>query len=171
MVTVAVTSDSHIPGRADAIPDVFREQIAGADHVVHAGDVTDRATLETLRTLADGALTAVRGNADVGTLDLPTVATFAAGGVTFVVTHGTGEVDSYEARVAAAVRATARTAGTPETTVVGIAGHTHEVLDTVVDGVRLLNPGSVTGAWPATRATMFVLDVEDGEVETTLLEA
>jgi len=167
MVTVAVVSDSHIPGRAEAIPEAFRERIADADHVVHAGDVTDRPTLRTFRELADGALTAVRGNADVGTLDLPTVATLSVGGVTFVVTHGTGDLDSYEARVAATVRATA----VDGAVVVGLAGHTHEVLDEVVDEVRLLNPGSVTGAWPAERATMFVLDVEDGEVEARLLEA
>jgi hypothetical protein len=43
-----------------------------------------------------------------------------------------------------------------------VAGHTHELLDREVDGVRVLNPGTATGASPASEATLMRLDVEDG---------
>lgn len=165
MVTVAVISDSHVPERADAIPDAFAERVAGADRVVHAGDFTDAETLATVRDLAGDDLVAVYGNMDPRNLDLPAVDTFVAGGVEFVVTHGTGDLETYEPRVAEIVRETA------DEDAVGIAGHTHEVLDTVVDGVRLLNPGSVTGAKPAERATMLELTVESGEVAVEVVEA
>jgi predicted phosphodiesterase len=55
-------------------------------------------------------------------------------------------------------------------TAVGVAGHTHEVLDTTHDGVRLLNPGSVTGASPASRATMMTATVEAGAMRVDLHE-
>ncbi len=164
MVTIAVISDSHIPERADGIPAAFRERIATADRVVHAGDFTDPTALETVRELAGDRLTAVYGNMDPRNLDLPAVVTFDAGGVTFVVTHGTGDLETYESRVAEVVKEEADDAA------VGIAGHTHEVLDDVVDGVRLLNPGSVTGAPPAERTTMFELEAEDGEIDVSLHE-
>lgn len=164
MVTIAVISDSHIPERAEAIPAAFRERVAAADRVIHAGDFTAPSALETVESLAGDQLTAVYGNMDPRNLDLPAVATLSAGGVTFVVTHGTGDLEHYEARVAEVVREAA------DADAVGIAGHTHEVLDTVVDGVRLLNPGSVTGAAPAERTTMMVLTAEDGDLDVDVHE-
>jgi hypothetical protein len=55
--------------------------------------------------------------------------------------------------------------------VVGIGGHSHEVEDETFEGVRVLNPGSVTGADPAERATMLTVDVEGGDIEVHLHEA
>lgn len=164
MVTVAVISDSHIPERAGAIPPSFRQRVADADHVIHAGDFTDPATLGTVRELAGDRLTAVYGNMDPRNLDLPAVATVDIGGMAFVVTHGTGDLETYERRVAEVVREQA------DADAIGIAGHTHEVLDEVVDGVRLLNPGSVTGAAPAERATMLELAVEGGTLDVIVHE-
>jgi Predicted phosphoesterase len=50
----------------------------------------------------------------------------------------------------------------------GVAGHTHEALDTTHDGVRLLNPGSVTGANPADTPTMLTATVENGALDVEL---
>jgi predicted phosphodiesterase len=54
---------------------------------------------------------------------------------------------------------------------VGVAGHTHEVVDTAHRGVRLLNPGSATGAAPAERTTMLTVDVDGGTLSVTVHEA
>jgi predicted phosphodiesterase len=54
--------------------------------------------------------------------------------------------------------------------VVGVAGHTHEVTDIDHEGLRILNPGSVTGASPADRATMMTVAVEDGALDVTVHE-
>jgi hypothetical protein len=40
----------------------------------------------------------------------------------------------------------------------------------VVDGVRLLNPGSATGARPATRTTMLTVTVDGDTVDVTVHE-
>ena len=54
---------------------------------------------------------------------------------------------------------------------VGVAGHTHSLLDTRVDGYRLLNPGSATGAWPANEATLMEARVEDGALDVEVRRA
>lgn len=164
MQLLAVIGDSHIPKRASEIPDPFRERIRGADHVVHAGDFTTREVLDDVESLADGRLTAVQGNMDPRPLGLPAVDTVDLEGVRFVVTHGTGSPRGYEERVAGIVREEAGEAA------VGIAGHTHEVLDTTSGGVRVLNPGSVTGAAPASRTTMMTVDVDGGDLTVTVHE-
>lgn len=160
---LALVSDSHVPERAAAIPQAFVDRIEAADHVVHAGDFTSPEALAEVRELADG-LTAVYGNMDGRDLDLPAVATLEAGGATFVVTHGSGPTEGYEERVAGVVR---EEAGQDA---IGVSGHTHEVLDGEVDGIRLLNPGSVTGVPPAERTTMMTGVVEDGGVDVTIHE-
>lgn len=160
---VAILSDTHIPSRAQRIPDAFRERIQTADHVVHAGDFDSRGALADQRDLAP-EMTAVGGNMDPR-VGLPSVATVELGGVTFVVTHGTGSARGWHDRVAKTVRAEA------EDPRVGVAGHTHEVVDTDHRGVRLLNPGSATGAAPADRTTMLTVEVENGELDVTVHEA
>lgn len=160
---IALISDTHIPARASRIPDAFRERIEAADHVIHAGDFDSEGALSNVRALA-ARLTAVGGNMDPR-IGLPDRATVDLGGVTFVVTHGTGSKRGYEDRVATIVN---KEAGG---TAVGVAGHTHEVLDTTHGGVRLLNPGSATGAAPAERATMMTARVGDGELDVAVHEA
>lgn len=161
-MNVAIIGDTHIPSRATRIPDPFRDRIEAADHVIHTGDFDSEGTLSNVRAMAS-ELTAVAGNMDAR-MGLPERVTVELGGVQFVVTHGTGSKRTYEQRVAAIVREEGGESA------IGISGHTHEVLDTVVDGVRLLNPGSATGAAPATRPTMLTMDVDDGEFDVTLHE-
>jgi hypothetical protein len=159
---LAIISDTHVPGRASGIPDWVRERVEAADHVIHAGDFETPSVVSEVRSLAGGAFTGVRGNVDGAGVDLPEVATVECGGVEFVVTHGTGDRIGYEDRVAAAVREHAG----PDA--VGIAGHTHEHTDEIHDGVRILNPGSATGAKPATETTMLTATVADGDLDVTL---
>lgn len=179
---IAVCSDTHVPSRADAIPDWVREELSGADHVIHAGDFDSAEAYDEIADLST-ELTAVRGNMDVDVTEdgLPETTTVELDGVLFVVTHGTGSVEDYDERVAATVE---EAAGETTLPVVGISGHTHQVRDETTsatgpetdrqtpfaDGIRLLNPGSATAADPATRATMMVLHVDDGEVEVNLAE-
>ena len=79
---IAVISDTH--GRLDRR---VLELCAGADHIIHAGDVGSGAVLEELAGLAP--LTAVRGNRDRGALgaELPDEAAGEVAGLRFVVAH------------------------------------------------------------------------------------
>jgi putative phosphoesterase len=181
-VDVALLSDTHIPARADAIPGAFRDRIAAADHVVHAGDFETEDVLADVRDLASG-LTAVYGNADPVDTGLPAVDSVTLDGVTFVVTHGManhvkaavydhGMVLSEEDWLdAIADTARARTrAWEGDTSVVGVGGHTHQVVDETHGGFRVLNPGTATGAAPADEASMMTAEVADGDVSVTVHE-
>jgi hypothetical protein len=180
---IAVVSDTHIPARASEIPAPFRDRIADADHTIHAGDFQTAAVRDDVRDLAND-FTAVHGNVDPADLGLPTVAALEADDVTFVVTHGAtnpvaaavsdddasvASLDDWKAAVADAARARSRHWDGER--VVGIGGHLHQVVDDVHEGVRVLNPGSVTGADPATRATMLTVDVKGASIDVTLHES
>lgn len=158
---LALISDTHIPSREQRIPEAFEQRIRASDHVIHAGDFDSDSAFADIRAMAP-ALTAVSGNTDRG-LGLPLVTTVELGGVEFVVTHGAGSRRGYESRVAQAVADNAETDDA-----VGVAGHTHDPLDTHHNGVRLLNPGSATGASPADFPTMLTATAEDGHLDVTL---
>jgi putative phosphoesterase len=163
---LAVISDTHVPGREPAIPGWVEDRVSAADHTVHAGDFDAPETLARVRDLATD-LTAVAGNIDPPDVDLPDVATVEVEDVTFVVVHGTGPHESWPERVAGLVR---ETVDVDTGTVVGVAGHTHTPTDTTVDGLRLLNPGSATGARPATRTTMLSVRVDGDTLDVDLHE-
>lgn len=162
-MNVALVSDSHIPSRKPRIPETFRERIRNADHVIHAGDFDSKGAYADVEDLAP-AMTAVHGNMDPS-ISLPTTAAVELGGVEFVVTHGTGSRSGWEQRVANMVAEHAETENA-----VGVAGHTHEVTDIEHDGVRILNPGSVTGANPADSPTMMTVTVASGSLDVTVHE-
>lgn len=160
MVRIAVFGDTHVPSRAEAIPEWVREEVTGADHAIHTGDFDSREAFEAVVGLTEGDLTAVRGNVDPD-LEVPDVEVLDIEGVGLVVTHGTGDLEGYERRVTDV----AREEGGDEA--IAIAGHTHQVTDRTVAGTRLLNPGSATGADPASEATMYTLDIEEGTLDVT----
>jgi hypothetical protein len=163
---LAIVSDTHVPGREAAIPGWVRDHIEAADHTIHAGDFDAPETRSLVEDLAQG-LTAVAGNIDPPSVDLPAAATVEVEDVTFVVVHGTGPHDSWSTRVR---RLVGETVDVGAGTVVGVAGHTHTPTETVVDGVRLLNPGSATGARPASRATMLTVTVDGDALDVEVHE-
>jgi putative phosphoesterase len=159
MERVAILADTHIPSRADTLPDTVENELEDANVVIHAGDFADLDAFETVRDLAD-ELVAVYGNTDPRHLDLSAVDSVWVEDVQFVVTHGHG--GNYDQRVLRAVR---DERDTPDA--VGVSGHTHERRDVEIEGVRLLNPGSATGVSPADEATMLVADVDGDEVSVS----
>lgn len=162
MKRVALVSDSHVPKRAGEIPGWVKEEVREASHVIHAGDFDTGEALETVRGLTD-SLTCVRGNMDPS-LGLPDVDSVVVEEVEFVVTHGDRPGGRFKDYVAGVVREHAETGNT-----VGVAGHTHEALDTTVEGVRVLNPGSCTGAWPGSETTMMRATVDNDSLNVELL--
>lgn len=149
MTAVVVLSDTHgtegarLAGRA-------REAVAGADHVLHAGDFTTGAVLDAFRE-ASARLHAVHGNSDAPAVRdrLPAARTVELDGVRFALAHRrdagrTGLVLFGRQRGADVV----------------VSGHTHR--SRFVEGApALLNPGSHADprGGPPTHAE---LDVADG---------
>lgn len=133
-VRIGVLSDTH--GWID--PNI-QKILAGADCIVHAGDVVGTSVLQTLEGLVgQKQVVAVAGNNDIGSRasngdDLPTVAEVRLPGGTLVVTHGDqfGAVPAHE-RLREAW---------PEAKVI-VYGHTHRLVCDREIFPWVLNPGA-----------------------------
>lgn len=150
---IAVVSDTHASADYELAGAVGRA-VRGADVVVHAGDFTSEAALETFQREAD-RLVAVHGNADDAPVAdrLPVARVFEEGGVRVAVVH-TQRGGETGLRYFAAER---------EADVV-VSGHTHRPLVERTGDVLLLNPGSherPRGGHP----TFAELSLENGGVE------
>lgn len=148
-------SDTHIPGRARALPDAVRSAAEGVDLVIHAGDWVSASVVHELAAIAD--VLGVFGNndgPDVRAL-LPEVAAREIEGLRFAVVHETGAAQGREVRMDAEF---------PDADVL-VFGHSHIPWVTASPrGLRLLNPGSPTDRRRQPRCTMMTLTVDAGEL-------
>ena len=114
---VAVISDTHNKLRPEVLA-VLRT----AERILHAGDVTDRALLDRLESIAP--VTAVRGNGDKALADLPAERRFTLFGVEVYMVHNIRQ-RSPQADGAGLI----------------IYGHSHKYAHKTEDGAVWLNPG------------------------------
>ena len=119
---IGLISDTHNLLRPQALA-----QLAGSDHIVHAGDICDVAVLDALRKIAP--LTAVRGNNDRGAWasSLQEAEFIQLGAALVYVIHDLAQIALDPA--AAGVR-------------VVIHGHSHKPVVEQRKGVLYVNPGS-----------------------------
>ncbi|WP_457549888.1 YfcE family phosphodiesterase [Archaeoglobus sp.] len=160
---IIVLSDTHIPERALKIPDEITAFLKrGVDLIVHAGDLTGKSVLNTLKSF--GKVVAVRGNMDY--LPLPMQETFEVGKLKFGVYHGHGVYPRGDRKQLTEI---ALEMGVD----VLITGHTHSP-DVYYGDVLILNPGSATGAWGGGGGSgipsFMVLNVEGCVVTVDLCE-
>jgi putative phosphoesterase len=121
-VLIGVISDTHGLLRPEATA-----ALAGAEHILHAGDVGDARILDQLRQIAP--VTAIRGNVDVhGECSLlPSTEAVEVGGKLFYLVHSVHDIDIDP--IAAQVD-------------VVVSGHSHNPGIEHKNGVMYLNPGS-----------------------------
>ncbi|MDY6911073.1 MAG: metallophosphoesterase family protein [Chloroflexota bacterium] len=148
---IGVISDTHASS-FDDLPAAIREDMAGVDIIVHAGDFTDRSVFDGLKTL--GEVKAVCGNMDSGDLKrlLPAKTSFLANGKNIGVTHGTGGYFGITKRVR----------GMFDDADVIIYGHSHHAEAKTVDGCLLFNPGTA-------RNSYGILTIED-EIKAEIIQ-
>lgn len=158
-----LTSDTHLPRRAKALPAQLLEQADRADVVVHAGDWVDTDTLDLLESRA-ARLIGVYGNNDGDDLRarLPETAHAELAGLRLAVVHETGPATGREQRCAQRF---------PDTDVL-VFGHSHIPWDTVAEnGLRLLNPGSPTDRRRQPYCTYMTARIEAGALTDVELHA
>lgn len=130
--------------------------VESADHILHAGDVTDPALLEELKAFAP--VTVVMGNCDalnVRDWGATEDAVVELGGVKIAMVHDSGGTKGRRERMRARF---------PDARVV-VFGHSHLPMNEDVDGLLLFNPGSPTWKRKAPFESMGLLWIEDGHVE------
>lgn len=161
---IAVVSDSHVPTRAEKIPEEFREKMKESDLIVHAGDFAEREVYNGIDEYGD--LVAVKGNCDF--FELPNSEIFEIKGIDFGVYHGTGITPRGDTD-------TLRKIAVEDLEVeVLITGHTHQEKIQKLDDCVILNPGSCTGVGGGSaresNPTMMEIKEEDEELEVNILE-
>jgi putative phosphoesterase len=158
---VLLIADTHLaPGRAGRLLERIRPQLAAADVVLHAGDITDESVLDALReVVGPGAVHAVLGNNDVG-MRLPERIVVDVAGCSIAVVHDSG---------AATGRARRLRAWFPDADLV-VFGHSHLPWHAVdvraADGhvQHHVNPGSAMQRRRAPACTVAEVVVRDGAV-------
>ena len=142
MKRIDIISDTH--GRLSRS---LLTELAGADLIIHAGDLTSEADWEKLQTIAP--VEGVLGNNDTYYYNyeppLERLNTFVYEGLTFAVSHyredlPVGAVD------------------------VGVCGHTHRARIAEQGRCLVVNPGSATSPRGTAIPSMARMFVEDGEV-------
>lgn len=142
---ILIVSDTH--GEGELLNRVVERE--GADHVIHCGDFCT----ETHR-LPRGPLTVVQGNCDWE--EISGEARWEGGGFRFFVTHGHGF------RVGSSLlplQYRAREIGAQ----IACFGHTHVPLSEMVEGVLLINPGSLAEPRGVPKPSYAVLETSGKE--------
>ena len=141
---LGIISDTHAR-TIDEIPVVIREALANVDIIIHAGDFTQKAVLDGLRSI--GQVKAVFGNMDSIELKkiLPEKDLFEASGKKIGLIHGTG------APWGIAERVRKQFSGVD----IIVFGHSHEPYNCYIQGVLLVNPGQAKNSFG-------LLNIEDG---------
>ncbi|MBI1971718.1 MAG: YfcE family phosphodiesterase [Candidatus Aenigmarchaeota archaeon] len=131
---IGVFGDSHVPDRADKIPNEIRKELYACDFIVCTGDLTGEEVVEFVKKLGKPHKI-VRGNMDH--LDLPKMEGVDIEGKRIVITHSDevsprGDKDQ--------LSAIAKRYGAD----ILIYGHTHEQDAWQRNGITFVNPGSAT---------------------------
>jgi putative phosphoesterase len=157
---VAVIADTHLPRGTRRLPDACVERLAGADLILHAGDVVEGSIVRELGTLAP--LYAVHGNMDEAALKelLPKERIVEVGDARIGMVHIPGPL------VGRAERLVRRFPGCGAV----VYGHTHIPEVARHYGVWILNPGSPTERRKAPVHSMLLLRVEGATIEPELVE-
>jgi uncharacterized protein len=161
---VAVLSDTHMQGADAWFEAVYERHLAPADVLLHCGDITGEPLLDFL--WQHPAFYAVAGNMDGWTLRdaLPPTRVLELEGLRIGMAHGWG---FHGPNIG---RSVAQALG-PGIDLV-CYGHTHVFAWEEYDGVRLLNPGSLTGPrkGPCSLAIVTLCQGGAPEVEKVVVE-
>lgn len=155
--SILILSDTHL-GEGEPPPRSLLEVAGGVDCIIHAGDFTSDDCYGEFRRCAP--LIAVRGNMDRGSIAarLPETERFEWNGIRIGVVHDGGLGSCPESAPALF--------GDVD---VVVFGHTHIPCDSVIGGVRLINPGSATRPRSLPYGTMGLLQLDEAGVKFRLL--
>ena len=147
---VGVISDTHGLLRPEAVAG-----LAGARHILHAGDIGSAEVLAGLQAIAP--TTAIRGNVDRGNwaAALPDTRTVRLAGLSVYLIHNV-----------AALAIDPKAAGIA----VVVSGHSHKPKIATVDGVLYVNPGSAGPRRFTLPVAVAILEVADGGVAARIVE-
>ncbi len=154
-MVIAAISDTHLPRGSRRLPASCVERLAGADLILHAGDISTRDILEQIEAIGP-PVRAVYGNVDSEELRtrLPEALEVDVGGARIAMMHDAGPSNRRLERMRARF---------PKAAAV-VFGHSHIPLHEQVDGFQIFNPGSPTDRRRQPRHTMGIARAAGGQL-------
>ncbi len=163
---IAVLSDSHVGQRINHFPRDFLRELNRFDAIVHCGDYTSSDALMILQEMP--GFHGVAGNMDESFIrnNLCESLTLEFEGVRIGMMHGWGSPNMLNRKVLDALRDKYPTLNFD----LVLYGHSHKPSDEFIDGVRIINPGSVSGNIDTGYGSWGVLSLSNGIIEWELRE-
>ncbi|QGY39947.1 YfcE family phosphodiesterase [Pseudodesulfovibrio cashew] len=156
---IAVISDTHLTGPEPWLERVYAKWLAPADCLIHCGDITTFSTWSYF--MQHDRFLCVRGNCDWDlqlTAQLQDTLTARVGPITLAAAHGWGPRSQVPIKVAKAFG--------PDFDLI-CYGHTHRRDWSIVEGVQMLNPGSLGES----RSLALVTVRDDCSMECEFIDA
>jgi uncharacterized protein len=151
-VKVAVLADTHM-SRLSELPNIVLETLARADVIIHLGDFTSLEMLTDLRKM--GNFYGIYGNHDrlpILRKELKKIEVIELNGKRLGIIHGFFCPVSSQRRMKFWFK--------EHNIDILLYGHTHSVLKKNLNGVLLVNPGSVICKFPATKGSFGLLTLD-----------
>jgi len=151
---IVVISDTHIPERADNLPERLLEEIKNADMLIHAGDFVSFEFLEKIKSLCK-EVKAVCGNMDSQKIKdiLPQKEIFKAGNFKVGVFHGYGSPHNIFEVLNEAFKG--------DKLNIIVFGHTHAAFCEKRGDTLFFNPGSPTDKLCVDCNTYGIIEIND----------
>ncbi len=157
---IVVVSDTHIPARAQELPNTFLEQVKDADLILHAGDFVDISVLRALEKIAP--VRAVCGNMDSPNLRkiLKQKEIVKVGKISIGLMHGVGSPADLTSLLKEEFK--------KDKVNIIVFGHSHQPLNKKIGRTLFLNPGSLTDSFHSGFASFGVISIEKGAFSATI---
>ena len=162
MLTIGVTSDTHIPARARGLPQALISAFCAVDLILHTGDLTAPEVLDELSDLAP--VQAVFGNMDDwdvrGRLEARKIVEIE--GCRIGLIHGSGPPLGLHFKALDAFR--------EDRVQAVVFGHSHQPYNQRIGNVLLFNPGSPTDARSAPYRTFGKLSLKGDVISGKIIK-
>ena len=159
---IGVVSDTHIPDRADRIPEKILDDFKNVNLILHAGDLVELGVLETLRKICPN-VKAVQGNMDPPSVRkiLPEKEVVEINGKRIGLIHGSGHPNKL-------IDFTGEVFKNEKVDVI-VFGHSHTPINERRAGVLYFNPGSPTDKIFSPYNSYGILEIIDSKIEGKII--
>ena len=159
---IGVISDTHIPDRAEIIPQQVMDDFKGVDMIIHAGDLVDLKVLEQLKSACRN-VRAVWGNMDPYEVrkKLPEKEVFEVSGHKIGLVHGHGAPINLLELMGSIFK--------NDDVEMIIFGHAHCAVNEEKEGVIYFNPGSPTDKIYCPYNSYGIIEIND-KIEAKIIK-
>ena len=151
---IGVISDTHMPGKANALPKQLLEDFKKVAMIIHAGDIVEMEVLEKLKSVCP-TIKVVQGNMDSPEVrkKFPEKEIIEIGKFRIGVMHGHGAPDKLIEVLMRAFK--------DDSVNMIIFGHSHTGINEEKEGILFFNPGSPTDTIFAPFNSYGIIEIND----------